>query len=186
MKKVFFLFIAVWALVGFSCNDYESAQEKLRKEKKAIEAFIDKNNISVLKSYPSSGVFAENEYFRTSDGLYINVVDSGNGRRVVPYKDEVQVRFDYYLNIKSYMSDNTTGKYLGEYYDLPKQFIYNNEYSYTQDAEYLACKGWADPLQYVGEKAIVNLIIPSSLAGSYASNSYTPLFYKNLRYTTFY
>ena len=187
MRKIPFLLIAFFAFIGFSCNDFESMQEKLRKEKKAIEAFIKRNDINVLNEYPKDGVFGENDYFRTAEGLYIQVVDSGNGTRVVPYIDEVQVRFDYLLDIKEHMSDETTGKYLGETLGLPKEFIYGNSASYAKDINHnLPCDGWALPLAYVGERAIVNLIVPSSLAGSSYSNNFTPLYFKNLRYTAFY
>jgi hypothetical protein len=186
MKKVLFLAIIAFVFIGFSCNKQESMQEKIRKEKRATEAFIDRQNFKVLKDYPKDGVFAENEYFRTPDGLYIHVVDSGNGRRAVPILDEVLVRFDYFLDIIAYVKDESTGKYLAESVELPKEFIFGNTNSYSKDRDRLVCNGWAFPLNYVGEGAIVNLIVPSSMAGSDFSNSFTPTFFKNLRYTTFY
>lgn len=189
MKRILFPVVVALVFIAFSCNGGETMQEKLRKEKKATEAFIDRNDFVILKNYPKDGVFKENEYYRTSDGLYINVVDSGNGRRVTPYVDEVQVRFDYLLDIIKYVKDESTDKMQGEYFTLPKEFIYGNSASYSRpdpDGVSLACDGWAYPLLYVGEGAIVNLIIPSSLAGSEFSNSFVPVYYKNLRYTTFY
>ena len=186
MKQILFLSLIALAIIGTSCNDYESVQEKLRKEKKVINAYIDRNDIKVIKEYPADGVFGENEYFRTPDGLYINVVDSGNGRRVTPYVDEVQVRFETVIDLKTHISDETDGIYDGSYFDFPKEFIYGNSYSYSEDTDYLACDGWAIPLGFVGERAVVNLIIPSSLAGSYYNSNYRPLVFKNLTYTTFY
>ena len=186
MKKIFFLIIAIFAFIGFSCNEYETMQEKLKKEKKAIDSFIDKNDFVILKEYPKNGVFKEKEYFRNADGLYIHVVDSGSARRVTPYVDEVQVRFDYYLTIKEYVKNDSTGKYLGEYADFPIEFIYGNSASYSRDKYGLSCDGWAIPLNYVGEGAIVDLIVPSSMAGSSYNSSFSPLFFKGLHYTTFF
>ena len=186
MKRVFFCFIVTLVFMGFSCNDYESMQEKLRKEKKAIEAFIDRNDFVILKNYPADGVFGEKEYYRTSDGLYINVVDSGNGKRVIPYVDEVQVRFEYAINVSEYVSDETSGKYLGTDFSLPKEFIYGNSASFNNDPDGFTCTGWTYPLAHVGEKAIVNLIVPSGLGGSNVNKTFTPIYWKNLQYTTFY
>jgi hypothetical protein len=186
MKQIFFLSLIAFAVIGTSCNDYETVQEKLRKEKKAIDAYIDRNNIKVIKEYPADGVFGENEYFRTVAGLYINVVDSGNGRRVTPYVDEVQVRFDAVIDLKTYISDETSGMYDASHFDFPKEFIYGNTASYRSDKDYFACDGWAIPLTHVGERATVNLIIPSSLGGSYYNSNFRPLVFKNLTYTTFY
>lgn len=160
-------------------------QEKIRKEKKAIDAFIDRNDLVILNEYPKSGVFKEKEYFRTSDGLYINVVDSGNGVRVVPNVDEVLVRFESVIHIKEYIKDSSTGVYYPNYSIFPKEFIYGNTASYATDPDYLTCNGWAVPLGFVGEKAIVNLIVPSSMAGQNDSYNFNPLFYKNLQYTHF-
>jgi len=186
MKKILFLAIIAFVFIGFSCNKQESMQEKIRKEKKATEAFISRNKFKVLKDYPKDGVFAENEYYRTVDGLYIHVVDSGNGKRAVPIIDEVLVRFDYFLDIIAYVKNESTGMYLAESVQLPKEFIFGNSASYNKDPDGLACNGWAYPLNYVGEGAIVNLIVPSSMAGSGFNNTFTPTFFKNLRYTTFY
>ncbi len=180
MKKIVlfvFSFIAVTILVA-SCNDQKTAQELIQEEKKAIQRFVSKNGIKTLSSYPEDGVFAENEYYRNSDGLYINVVDSGNGKRATSYKDEICVRFEglqwFKSDTVSYSSYNIIG-------NNPFTFRYGiNAY----DGQY-SCPGWAIPLAYVGENAVVNLIIPSNLGSTSDQSSYRPVFYKNLKYTHF-
>ncbi len=181
MKKItLFLFslITITILVS-SCNDQKTAQELIQEEKKAIQRFVTKNGIKTLSSYPENGVFAANEYYRNPDGLYINVVDSGNGKRAVPYKDEICVRFD---GVQWFKSDTVSYSSYDTNKNYPYVFTYGNSYSYDQ---YYACAGWAIPLSYVGENAIINLIVPSNLGSTYDQKSYRPVFYKRLQYTRF-
>lgn len=181
MKKgiLFILSLITIIVLIASCNDQKTAQELIQEEKKAIEKFVARNGIRTLSSYPQDGIFAENEYYRNPDGLYIHVVDSGNGRRAVS-ADEIQVRFD---GVQYFKSDTTS--YSSDYYSsYPISFLYGNPYSYY--GSYFACTGWVIPLSYVGEGAVVNLIIPSNLGATSDQSAYRPVFYKGLRYTSFY
>jgi hypothetical protein len=183
MRKIllFALSLVVFSIAFSSCDTSKTPQEYLREEKKAIERYINQNGIVVLNSYPSDSIFKEKEYFKTSDGLYFHVVDPGNGKHVRPYVDEVQVRFDYFFNIKNYVGGDTTRSTLPYTY-FPLGFRYGISGSYDT---YYACNGWAIPLTYVTEGAIIDIIIPSALGSSSNSNSYVPVFYKNLYYSKF-
>jgi FKBP-type peptidyl-prolyl cis-trans isomerase len=189
MKQIFLFTLSIVSLFlsFFSCNNAKTAQEYLREEKKAIERYIDRNGIEVVGDYLAAfennkNGFAANKYFRTDDGLYIHVVDSGNGKRVRPYLDEVMVRFDYYFDIKNHVGGDTA-KYSVSYTQLPFVFRYGIPGSYS--SSYFVCSGWTIPLSYMGEGAIVDLIIPSSLGAQSDNTSYRPVFYKNLHYTKF-
>jgi hypothetical protein len=50
----------------------------LKAEKKAIDRFIAENEIEILKSYPANGVFEDRQFVVLDNGIYLNVVDSGN------------------------------------------------------------------------------------------------------------
>ena len=184
MKKIISLvlsLIAVTILVS-SCNDQKTAQELIQEEKKAIQRFVAKNNIKTLDSYPENGVFAENEYYRNPDGLYINVVDSGNGKRAVPYKHEICVRFD---GVQWFKSDTLSFSSFDTNGNNPYEFTYGISQSYANDQNTLACPGWEIPLAFVGEYAVVNLIVPSNLGSAYDQSTYRPVFFRNLKYTRF-
>jgi len=190
MRKtvIFVLSFTTLVVVNIACNKQKSTQEYLREEKKAIERYIDREGIIVVTTYPKStypnGQFKANEYFKTNEGLYIHVVDSGNGQRV-KLREEVQVRFDYMYYVKTFVSGDTSRLTLPFYY-FPQQFIYGQS-NYGKSSADLSCDGWAIPLAYVGEGAIVDLIIPSALGTSY-DNSYpnfNTVFYRNLTYTKF-
>jgi len=174
----------------FSCNQSKSLQELLQEESKAIDRFITSNDLVILRNYPSDGVFKANEYFKTVDGLFFNVVDSGNGNRVQLLND-VSIRFDYSLYLKDIAQGDST-VFVPPSENLPYSFVYGISQTYSSSYYYSSygyysplCQAWIIPLSYVGEGAIVNMIIPSSI-GSYMDNmNVSPVFYKNLRYTRF-
>ena len=174
--------IAIIFCMFFSCNDGKSLQELLQEERKAIDRFIAINDLVILKDYPKDGVFKENEYFRTNDGLFFQVVDSGNGKRV-KLLDEVSVRFDYIQYVKDFAKGDETLIYPLNPYD-PYTFVYGIEQTYYSYYS-VVCQAWIIPLSYVGEEAVLNLIIPSSIGSMYDRDNILPIFYKNLRYTRF-
>jgi hypothetical protein len=159
-------------------------QEYIREEKKSIERYILSQKIDVLDEYPKDSIFKENQYYKTSDGLYMHVVDRGNPDRRVKAYDEVLVRFEYFYYVKSYVSGSTDSIVLSYFY-LPIAFKYGITGSYYNDPAGLACNGFAIPLSYIGEGGVVDLIIPSELGNATDNSSFAPVFYKNLKYTKF-
>ena len=163
------------------CNNSKSLQELLQEEQKAIDRFIQDSSFVLLKTYPADGVFKPKEYYRTTDGLFFHVVDSGNGTRVQLLND-VTVRYDYCQYVKDAASGDTTQYVFPSV--LPYSFVYGISQTYSSTVSPV-CQAWVIPLSYVGENAVVDMIIPSSL-GSYSDNmNVSPMFYKNLKYTRF-
>ena len=187
MRKtvIFVLSAIVLTSINIACNQNKTTMELIREEKRAIERYLDRRNIKVLRTYPKDSIFGENEYLLTKDGLYMQVVDSGNGRRVRPLIDRVQVRFESFHYIKAYVRGDTASIKL-DYTWFPMEFIYGQPGSYAKDPSGLPCDGWAIPLLHVGEGAIVNLIIPSRIGNSTDNANFAPVFYRNLKYTSFY
>jgi len=177
-----------------ACNNGKSLQELLQEEQKAIDRFIGENNFVVVKNYPSDGVFKEKEYYRTTEGLFFHVVDSGNGNRA-QLLDDISVRFDSFQFVKDAASGDTTkyyypytSTYFSSGYLIPSgqpySFVYGIGQTYSSSYSPV-CQAWVIPLPYVGEDAVVDMIIPSSLGSSTDLNNVTPIFYKNLHYTRF-
>lgn len=173
--------ITIISCISSSCSSNKSLQELLTEERKAIDKFISMNDFVILKDYPKDGVFKEKEYFRTTDGLFFHVVDSGNGTRAQLLND-VSVRCAYYQYIKDVAGGDSSVYYLNPY--SPFSFVYGISQTYSVSYSPV-CQGWVIPLSYVGEGAILDVIIPSALGSSDDNYSVTPLFYKNLRYTKF-
>jgi len=193
MKKRILSIVSVVIIFGtlFSCSQGKSLQELLQEEKKAIDQFIDMNGLTILKDYPKNGVFGTNEYYRTTDGLFFQVVDSGNGKRV-QLANDVSIRYEYCQSIKDVAAGDTT-KYYYPYHPVyyssspyqPMSFVYGISATYSSTATPV-CQAWVIPLSYVGEEAVLNLIIPSALGSYYDMNTdIRPVFYKNLKYTRF-
>ena len=184
MRKTvaFILSFILLGLINMACDNTKTMQEYIREEKKAIERYISTQNIEVLDEYPADSVFKENQYYKTSEGLYMHVVDPGNTDRKVQIYNSVLLRFDYMHYIKSYVS-GSTDSFVLSYVFFPIEFRYG--ISYSIDPTGLSCSGFSIPLTYVGEGAVVDLIIPSELGNSTDHGSFAPVFYKNLKYTKF-
>jgi hypothetical protein len=200
MKKSFYVLMMIGCALNLmftvSCNKTKTYEELKRDEKKVIQRMINEKNITVLSEYPSDGVFGEKEFVELSNGIYLHVVDSGNGNRAVLGQTDVLVRVsgDYYYK-DSLMTFNT---FVNEGY--PFEFKYGNAYSVvmsnaTSDNYYYYYfgSGIESVLSYVGEGAVVKMIVPGySEINSYPAgstfqsantNEYIPLYYDRVRFT---
>ncbi|MDR0233144.1 MAG: DUF4827 domain-containing protein [Dysgonamonadaceae bacterium] len=170
MNKLF-LFVSIFfaASMFFACSKTKTAQELLREERKAIDRFITEND---FKLGERTEMYNKNVYYRTKEGLYINVIDSGNGTKARYGKEEVIVRYDSVFYFKSESEKRPGNTWAG---DAEVIFRYGRPDSYSVE-------GWAIGLSLVSDRARVNLIIPSGLRQSAAQTSFEPIFYENLYY----
>lgn len=170
-----------------ACSNSETYADKLKSERKNISRFINEKNIIVLNSYPASGVFKENEYFRDPlTGVYINVIDSGNGNRAsVAKRSEVNVRFWDAMTLPAAESDTVSNSIAGY---QPISFTYGIVATYSSTSSgsldyYYLSTGITAPLEYVGENAIVSLIVPFASGSTYQLAAFKPTYYTKLQYT---
>ena len=191
MKNIFswVLGLVVVVLATTSCSSSETYADKLKEERKQIDRFLSAQGFEVLSSYPADSVFKENQFFRDPDtGVYINVIDSGNGKRASA-TDLADVYFRFYdtatLPVDNSTIDKTNGDAGGS---QPVSFIYGNSNSYTSTNTssyynyiYLS-PGVTVPLKYVGEGAVVRLIVPFAQGSYYQSLSYQAIYYGRLKY----
>jgi hypothetical protein len=191
MKRSFNVLMIVCAVVLVaSCSDTKSYTDYLKDERKAIDRLIDHEGFKILKEYPSDSVFEENEFVKLDNDVYMNVIDSGNGNRAVLGKTKVFCRFEAYGILDSdtayFMMNNLTygSTYL---YGYPTEFIFGyNTYSGDYDDYFpddFVGEGMATPLYYVGEGAVVRLIVPFKRMGDTFQNQYTPVYFKKMKYT---
>lgn len=189
MRKIITSACFLTLLVLFAaCDDDVSYAERVETERKRIKEFISEQNIEVLDTYPSSGVFKANQYYLDDTGVYINVVDSGNGKRAA-YRGEVYFRFGEVMSLP--LSESDTLKAWESNPGLqPLSFKYGivstySDYYNTSSMPYFyLSEGVTIPLKYVGENALVNIIVPFKIGSVSQTSYYTTLFYKNLRYST--
>lgn len=154
-----------------SCNDSKTYAQYLDDEKEIIERFVNQNDITILTEYPKDSVFNEKEFFfDSSSGIYYNVIDSGNGRRILG-GEELYIRFkglEYIFN-----SDTTT--YSNIYSLQPEILVYGNTSTYGSVA-------WVAPLKNVGDRAKVKMIVPFNMGLATDQSSYKTAYYEEIDY----
>ena len=204
MKKGFcilgFVFIAFSFIFTVSCNKTPTYEEMKAAEKKIINRIIAENNIEVLEEYPASGVFGENQFVQLSSGIYLNVIDSGNGNRAIYNETFVLVR----TSGACYEPDSITHFNTFVNSSPPFEFRYGrassvvNEHAGSYNTYYYYFSaGLESVLNYVGENAVVKLIVPGyaeiNTGGNYysvgstfqtsgISNTFVPIYYDRVRY----
>lgn len=199
--KIGVLMLLAGVVLFSSCNNNKTYAEMKKDQKKALDKFITERNIEILHKWPADSAFAENQFLLLDNGVYLNIVDSGNGNRATQGKTKILMRcsgeyifqsdtaaFNIFVNNSPYAPIEFT-------YGLASAKI--NEFaswypSYYHPVPLFLSPGVESILQYVGENAVVKLIVPfdgnlgsNVFAGStYQSyNNYgAPLYYDRLRF----
>lgn len=190
MKKLILLFFSLLAC-GFAfqgCSDSKTYAEMLEEEKDAINKFIKENNITVItasefEENDHKTVVEKNEYVQLSNGVYMQIVNSGTGQDSIKNRDVINVRFMEYdilegdtsstniyysqmLDVFDYSVSGTTA------YGQFRQGVLLETYETSQVPE-----GWLTPLQYIKSGARVKLIVPSKAGHTVAQNYVYPFYY---------
>ena len=205
MKKGFYIFVLIGCVLNLmftvSCNDMPTYEELKNAEKKIIRKIISEKGIEVLREYPSDGIFRENEFVELNSGIYLNVVDSGNGNRPVYGLTDILIR----VSGESYENGGDSVRKFNTFSNIkqPFSFKYGNAYGvqqehagYNDDYNDYFSLGLESILLYVGDSAVVKLIVPgyseirelnSAAGGSTYQNGngyyFIPIYYDRVRYT---
>lgn len=178
-KSVFYWgFFAGLLLISTACSKSKSYAEMVKEENNAISRFLEERGLTVVEEYPATLPFGEKVYFKTPEGLYMQVVKAGNPVDFAEDPDDVNVGYESYMYFKD--SSDTIKVSAG----ILGTFQYNNPYSYY--GHYILCEGMVLPLakEYgLGDEAKVNLIIPSKLGTNEQQTAVYPIFYGGLQYT---
>jgi hypothetical protein len=153
MKRILFLVsLTLIALYSFtSCNDTTYAQE-LKAEQQLISDFIDRNNIEVLSDFPTDSVFGENQYVKTSTGLYFHLSKKGTGDAILAESNTVVPRYKEY---KLTLGADTISKWTTVDYPYPTDFIYGNGSS---------CAAFQEAASYMKRNdSEAKIIVPSKI-----------------------
>jgi hypothetical protein len=150
----------------------------LKAEKKAIDRFVDEEGLEILKNYPANGVFGEKQFVLLSSGLYLNVVDSGNGNRAA-YGTNILLRASgkFLLDTVSFNGFDPKDMALS----WPMQFKYGR-YNSNDVSGYFFCEGLMGALEYVGDSSVVKLIVPFKIGSTYQRTDGYPIYYDKVRY----
>ncbi|MBR6285724.1 MAG: DUF4827 domain-containing protein [Bacteroidaceae bacterium] len=208
MKRIYsliFLFLGVLAMT--SCRDNETYADLKKKERKAINAFIEKNSL-----VPNIEVISESEFnaqdsltksveagdatnqfvLFSATGVYMQIVSKGDGAKLKDGETKtVLCRYTehdildgdtlstniYYPNIVDKMIVKNTS---GSY---SATFTEGNMYATYNKSSYVP-QGWLVPFSYINlgrntaNLARVRLIVPHSYGTATASSSVYPCFYE--------
>lgn len=165
MKRIPFLLSIAFlsTIVLSSCNDSETYADQLKIEKETIAAYIKREKINVLKTFPTKfEEWGDNNYYLSESGLYFHLVDSGDVGSTVELElnDLVVPRYkEYTLTLPS---DTTTYNWNTQDYPFPASFNYGNT---TQ-----SCEAFHEAAKYMKRNnSQAKIIVPSKI-GFYASD----------------
>lgn len=189
MKKSIGLLLAMMAvsLVFMSCDDSESYADKLKRERKLVKQLISEKGFVIVNEIPTDTIFAENVYYHDKEtDIYFNIEDRGDltlrASKETGSNTKVHCRFDRVR----VLGDTTNYGYPAS---QPMSFMYGIKDTYRASdpevANYYLTPAYAFPLDYVGEGAVVNLIVPFDEGSTNQQSYYTTLFVQKLRYTKF-
>jgi hypothetical protein len=170
-----------------SCNDNRTYAEMKKDQEKAIGKLIADKGFEILRDYPKDSIFGENQFVKLENGIYLNVVNAGNGNKPVIAKTTVLIRF------KVIDFANQSEEIAYDYFDndkIPLEFLYGNasytvsinSQNYYSDYYNFFGAGIENILPYVGEDAIVKAIIPFEEGSTMQSTLGTPLYFEKLKF----
>ena len=168
MKRGFYiLLIMCTAIMVVSCDKTKSYTDMLKAQEKAIDR---------LRA-------------ELDNGVYLNIVNKGNSERAVLGQTAIRSRFIARMFMENSSMRTGTVDLLGPNSNgtHPVEFRYgyytslNPDYSYTWDM--FICEGLGAGLPYVGDSAVVKLIVPFKLMSSDFQSSGTPVFFEKVKYT---
>lgn len=192
MKKGFYFVLILCAacLMG-SCSKTRSYTDMLKDEEKAIDRLIDSLGIEVLKDFPDDSIFAENQFVKMDNGVYMNIIDRGEGRATL-YSTRIMYRCNayYFLNYFQLCINSNYGPNSNGTVPYPANgaqtvpFIYGEGTTNNQaDPKYIyVSEGIQTPLQYVGHRGRVKLIVPFDKGNYYDQGEGYPVYFEVLEY----
>ncbi len=193
MKKLALLFINLLCIAALfqACDNTKTYADMLSDEKKAVSEYIKDNNIKVISQdeFEKDTItnVAENEYVGFSNGVYMQIVNRGEGD-TVKTRDQILVRFMEYdimqkdtTIVSNYNADNWVDvfNYTSTGTSVSGTFI---EGSMSQYYGPNVPSGWLIPLKYIKNNAHVKLIVPSKMGHTNASRYVYPYFYDILKF----
>ena len=185
-----------------SCNNGKTYAEMKEDEREAIQRFIEKNEIKVIDEdqfaeQDSMTNVAANEYVLFEEsGVYMQVVERGNGELLEDGRHELLVRYVEERIVEDGTADTLSLNTIANMYPYPDEFIFTKDknsmsasfstsgaMSEAHSSAYVP-SGWLLPLNYltVGRemsgRSKIKLILPHSQGTAPASSQVFPCYYE--------
>ena len=177
------------AIMVVSCDKTKSYTDMLKAQRKAIERLQVDSGFVFLDEFPKDSIFKENEFVELDNGVYLNIVNRGNSERAVLGQTAIRSRFIAQMFMENSSMGTGTVDLLGPHSNgtSPVEFRYGYYTSLYPDMDYyydiFICEGLGAGLPYVGDSAVVKLIVPFKLMSSDFQSTGTPVFFEKVKYT---
>lgn len=202
MKKLSVILMVIFGLGLFSqsCNDGKTYAELKEEEREAIQRFIELNEIKVIDEdqfEAQDSMTAANEYVLFEEtGVYMQVIERGNGKQLEDGRHEMLVRYMEKRIAVDGTTDTLSFNNNGNWYAHPDEFILTkqedalsasfsgNGAMYEAHGSAYVPSGWLLPLTYlkvgreISGRSKIKLIIPHSQGTSTASGQVFPCYYE--------
>ena len=204
MKKLSILLTMVFGLGLFfqSCNNGKTYAEMKEEEREAIKRFIELNDIKVIDEeqfaeQDSTTDVSANEYVLFKEtGIYMQVIERGNGESLGEGRYEILVRYVEERIKQNGDADTLSLNNLSNLYAHPDEFILTKEdksYSatfttlgamYNTHSSAYVPSGWLMALNYlkvgreISGRSKIKLILPHSQGSYTATTEVFPCFYE--------
>ncbi|MBO4621342.1 MAG: DUF4827 family protein [Paludibacteraceae bacterium] len=157
MKRLItYVLMGTMVLIGcVACTSKTAYSSQLKQEKKLIEQYIKRNNITIIHEEPAYDKWKANEYLEVDDYCYFNLTQMGD-----TMTDEIEIGDDVLLRYKRYtLTDpaDTLSYWSSNDSSHPIEF----QYGVTGNT---SCSGWhlaVKVMKYTGAEG--KLICPSKL-----------------------
>ena len=112
MKRIHIISLLFLSLIFlYSCSNKKTYSELLDEQDATIQAFIQRNNINVIKittdTLPANALKGEKDYYHMPSGLYFHIVTEGDKSVKVAARTKVALRYrPYTLTIPADTSSN--------------------------------------------------------------------------------
>lgn len=202
MRKSSILFAFACLLGGLlqSCNNDKTYAEMKEDERKAIQRFIDKEDIEVIsfsqfQNQDSTTDVSKNEFVLFSEsGVYMQIIERGSGDELEDGRHEILVRYIEKKINEDGSVDTLSANNLGYAYpdemmvtksgkSYSATFTSAGEMYQTYQTTYVPT-GWLVPFNYIqmgrtiSERSKLRLIVPHSEGQSDASAYVYPCYYE--------
>lgn len=171
MKKISIIFSLVLLFTGFyACSNTKTYSELQDEEQALINSYVKRNNIVVVTTKPEIGEWSENEYYKSSSGLYFHLVNPGDTTNKV---DTVKTKFRISYRRRLYtltVPSDTISNWSTVDYAQPDVLIYGDYNTGTTGLQEAV-----KYMKYLNSEA--KIIVPHSISTSDYLNSVTPMGY---------
>ena len=180
-KLILIMLLCGFLVIGTSCKDDKTYAELLQDEQDSIDKYLKgyrvadiPANLDDLETTNGDRESADAPYYRLEDGVYMQIISKGNG---TPIQKGDKVYFRFLRQNLNTLASTGSADAVGNFYYENIDDYYFNYNTVTTSSSTTYGLGIEYPLQYVGNKAVVKVIVPSKMGFTESISSVIPYLY---------